>query len=402
MRILVAEDDRATRTRILAFLKEWGHEGIPAENGMEAWGLFQIEQPELLITDWIMPVMDGPELLRKIRKSEGETHRYVYAILLTSRSEKSDVVTGMESGADDFVSKPFYKDELRVRIQAAQRIIELERALAEQNRRLAASNGVLTRANARMKKSLQAAAQIQHSFLPEHPPKSALAEFSWIYEPCDELAGDTLNIVPLDDDHVGIYIIDVNGHGVPAALLSVHLSRYLTRLDGSRSILRRKLDTGGYELTPPTEVAAGLNRNFAFNEKSAQYFTALYGILTLSTREFRYTSAGHPGPLVVSNGHGVLHQARPPAIGFLPDPTFTEETIQCATGDRLYFYTDGIFEISNQIGEEFGSDRLREAAEQTSLKPLAESLQLIREAARDWSDGSPFDDDVSLIGVAIH
>ena len=395
MRILVAEDDRATRLRILSMFKDWGHETEAAADGEEAWALFQEGEFDLVVTDWLMPGMDGLELLRKIRTC-GEGNDYVYAIVLTSRSETRDVVAGIEAGADDFVCKPFDKDELRVRIKAAARIIEVEHALAEQNRRLAAANNVLVEANRRMKESLQAAAKIQQSFLPEYPPESAAAKFAWVYEPCDELAGDTLNIVPLDEDHVGIYIIDVSGHGVPAALLSVHLSRILTRLHGTDALLRRPVSGNGeYELRAPAEVASSLNQRFTYDEETEQYFTVLYGILDLKTLEFRYTSAGHPGPLVVSDGQGSLNKAHPPAVGFLPDGKFTEQTLQCAAGDRLYFYTDGIYEVTNREGEELGQDGVCRILEDASRAPLEESLRTLQNAARAWQD------DLSLIAVEV-
>lgn len=401
MRVLVAEDDRVTRTRLLSFLGEWGHETIAAADGNEAWQIFEEQRPDMVITDWLMPGMDGPALLEKIRGDSGASGKYVYAILLTSRSEKGDVVVGMESGADDFVAKPFDKDELRVRVQAAQRIIELEAALAEQNRQLEAANGVLISANRRMMESLEAAAKIQRSFLPEHPPELPRAEFAWIYEPCDELGGDTLNLVPLDEDRVGVYIMDVSGHGVPAALLSVHLSRYLTRSDEKKSVLRQSSENGGRELTPPADVAAELNRHFEFDDESAQYFTALYGVLDLVANEFRYTSAGHPGPLIVSEGKGRLSPARPPAIGFIPGARFKEDVVKVAPGDRLYFYTDGIFEIRSWEGEEFGQERMLDVLEKARELPLGESLKRVVKVTREWSGGEPFDDDVSLIGVEI-
>jgi sigma-B regulation protein RsbU (phosphoserine phosphatase) len=357
---------------------------------------------DLLISDWQMPGMDGVELLQKIRAREAGGHGYLYAILLTSRSEKSDLVEGMSSGADDFVSKPFDRDELRVRVQAAGRIIELEHALGEQNRRLAIANQILRSANQRMKESLEAAAKIQQSYLPENPPESPHAKFGWIYEPCDELAGDTLNVLPLTEELVGIYIVDVSGHGVPAALLSVHLSRIFTRRSASGSLLRGRGGSGGvHDVTPPAAVVAELNRRFALDGTVEQYFTALYGVLDLRKREFKFTSAGHPGPLVISVGGARRFRACPPAVGFLPDATFSEQTLQCDGGDRLYFYTDGVFEVENGEGEQFGEERLQEVLENAARDSLQKSLEDVRDAARAWCGEAPFVDDVSLIGVEI-
>jgi two-component system, NtrC family, sensor kinase len=127
MKVLIADDEVVSRRLLQNYLQRWGHEVVAAQDGAEAWSLFQAGEFPIVISDWMMPKMDGLELIRQIRAR----HRpgYVYAILLTSRSHKEDLVEGMESGADDFLTKPFDRDELRVRLRAGQRVIELETAL---------------------------------------------------------------------------------------------------------------------------------------------------------------------------------------------------------------------------------------------------------------------------------
>jgi two-component system, NtrC family, sensor kinase len=134
MRVLLAEDDPVSRRLLQSYLEKWGHEVIATETGEEAWRLFQTSDFAMVISDWMMPGMDGLELLRRIRAARKSA--YVYTVLLTARSHKEDLVKGMEAGADDFVSKPFDRDELRVRIRAGERIVQLERDLAAQNRAL--------------------------------------------------------------------------------------------------------------------------------------------------------------------------------------------------------------------------------------------------------------------------
>ncbi len=140
MRILLAEDDRATQLRLAAYVKEWGYHPVAANDGAEAWTLFEKEDFDCVISDWMMPKLNGVELIQKIRRSEREA--YVYVILLTGQTEKHNLVEGMEAGADDFVTKPFDKDELRVRLRAGQRIVALERRLAERNRELSMFSSV--------------------------------------------------------------------------------------------------------------------------------------------------------------------------------------------------------------------------------------------------------------------
>ncbi len=136
MKILIAEDDRATRLRLKSHAISWGYEPVVAANGREGWELFQREAFPLVISDWIMPEMDGLELVRRIRSVPSVGH--VFVILLTSQSETSKLVEGMEAGADDFVAKPFETEELRVRLRAGQRLVELEQRLATSNAELAA------------------------------------------------------------------------------------------------------------------------------------------------------------------------------------------------------------------------------------------------------------------------
>jgi signal transduction histidine kinase len=131
MNVLIAEDDPISRRRLESHLGRWGHEVTAAAGGGEAWRLFEAGSFPLVISDWMMPEIDGPELVRRIRACPRPG--YVYIILLTARSEKEDVVQGMEAGADDFVTKPFDREELRVRLRAGERIIQLEHTLAEQN-----------------------------------------------------------------------------------------------------------------------------------------------------------------------------------------------------------------------------------------------------------------------------
>lgn len=132
MRILIADDDPVSRRVLIGYLQKWEHDVVAAADGEEAWRLFEAEDFPLVISDWMMPGLDGPELIRRIRASDRPG--YAYTILLTGRNQKEDLVEGMDAGADDFVTKPFDRDELRVRLRAGERIVRLERALAEQAR----------------------------------------------------------------------------------------------------------------------------------------------------------------------------------------------------------------------------------------------------------------------------
>ena len=167
---------------------------------------------------------------------------------------------------------------------------------------------------------------------------------------------DILNVFKLDETHLGFYLLDVSGHGVGAALLSVTLSRILSPLPDESSILRKKVKgTDTFLITPPSEVAQKLNKQFLMEDESGQYFTFIYGILDLETSEYRFISAGHPNSILFKNdnSHIAFQDAGLP-VGFLPDIKYQERTMQLQPGDRLYFYSDGIKEAMNPENEQFG------------------------------------------------
>jgi two-component system, cell cycle response regulator len=130
VQILVADDDPISAQILRRLLGQWGYDVLLARDGDEAWQLMQsAEAPRLAILDWEMPGMDGPELCRKLR--ERLETPYIYVILLTARAQRADLIAGMEAGADDYLTKPFDAHELRVRLRAGRRILDLQVALLE-------------------------------------------------------------------------------------------------------------------------------------------------------------------------------------------------------------------------------------------------------------------------------
>jgi len=129
MKILIADDDSTTRRLLQSYLEKWGHEVTAARSGSEALELFEQGGYSFVITDWSMPEMDGLELITRIRSLPRAA--YVYIVLVTARAQAEDVVQGIEAGADDFVAKPFDRDELRARIRAGERIVTSLQEIAD-------------------------------------------------------------------------------------------------------------------------------------------------------------------------------------------------------------------------------------------------------------------------------
>ncbi len=124
MKILVVDDEIASQKTLELFVKKLGHEAIVASDGAEGFEIWKKQSPNLVVTDWNMPVMNGGELIRKIRENEGDD--YTYIVVVTVRDSVSDVVEGLEAGADDYITKPFNKEELNVRLKAGERVLAFQ------------------------------------------------------------------------------------------------------------------------------------------------------------------------------------------------------------------------------------------------------------------------------------
>ena len=394
MRVLIADDDRLQRGLLETLLSGWGYDVTCVDDGMRAWELLQGESRfSVLITDWVMPELDGVALCRKLRSEQRDP--YLPVILISSREGSEDMIQALNSGADAFLTKPFGPDRLLAQIRVAERILKLEERLAEQLRELRI-------ANARLESGLTAAAAVQSSLLPEVSPKIHGVGFEWSYEACERLGGDMFNIFRLDERRVGMYVLDVSGHGPSAALQSVTLSHVLTPFDQQGGILKRiNENSGRYEVTSPAEVARRLNREFPLIERSGQFFTFLYGILDVETSVVRYVKAGHPGPIVVTpDGARCLEKGGGIPIGILPDAEYEEDQVELSSGDSLIFYTDGVFETFNAQREVYGLDRMiRTIAE--SGGGISERLRALQLSLDAFGGGEPRRDDVTFVGLEV-
>jgi len=201
---------------------------------------------------------------------------------------------------------------------------------------------------------------------------------------------------------VGLYVLDVSGHGVASALLSVTLSRLLSPPSDPSSILIRDGDVGDrFEITPPAEVAARLNRLFPFDSATEQFATMVYGILDAATGVFRYVSAGHPGPihLPLSNDPVILESPGSP-IG-LADGSYEERSVCLAAGDRLYLYSDGVPEAMDPAGKQFGDARVLEAVFQARSESLRDGVAALAGQIARWQGTENPQDDISILGVEV-
>jgi sigma-B regulation protein RsbU (phosphoserine phosphatase) len=209
-----------------------------------------------------------------------------------------------------------------------------------------------------------------------------------------------LGVVPLDETHVGLYILDVNGSGVPSSLLATHVSRCLGSAVDPASIL---VDHESGSLVEPEDVARKLNEQFSGNPEVNQYFTITYGILNRETFEFRYTCAGHPPSLLQSGGGapGQLEGFGLP-IGVSADSDdFHQETVVLKGGDRLFLYSNGLVNTPNAGDELFGRNRLMKVIEDQQRMPIHDLPGKVLSEVRDFGNHAELSDDVTLLAIEI-
>jgi PAS domain S-box-containing protein len=253
----------------------------------------------------------------------------------------------------------------------------------------------LRKAKDALELDLRLAARVQQALLP--PPEVALGGFriARAFHPCTDLAGDGVGIVSLPDGALALYLLDVSGHGVGAALLSFTLNHLFSATVGGALILA---DTAaGVRIVQPAGVAERLNQQFPM-DRTRQYFTLIYGVLA-ATGRFRYVVAGHPSPVhVPAAGPPAPVPGRGIPIGMIEGAQYEDESLLLEPGDRLYFYTDGVIEALNAHEEDFGQVRLLSEIARLRHRDLREGLDLIADAVRDWCGGD-LRDDVTLLGV---
>lgn len=335
--------------------------------------------PTVILQDLVMPAIDGLTLVDRYRANP--QLREVPTIVLSSQEEPLVKAEAFARGANDYLVKLPDRIELLARIRHHSKgyIHLLERneafaALAESQRALAAE--------------LAEAAEYVRSLLPA--PMSGPLAVRWDFESCSSVGGDSFGYHWIDDDHFAAYLLDVCGHGVGAALLSVSAMNTLS----GRTL--RNVD-----FRDPDTVLARLNEVFAMERHNNMYFTIWYGVYHRGTRKLRYATAGHPPSLLyTASGDGEAERLITPAlpIGFVPDVDYTVAETHIPAGSRLYLLSDGVYEVQLPNGEEMRFDDFVPLLQ--SPPPAGpEGLRGIRAAVAALQGRERFDDDFSLVEI---
>ncbi len=337
-------------------LGNWGFEVLQAESGEAALDICARTAPDVVVSDWMMPGMDGLELCRRFRDMPG--NGYGYFILLTSKSEKEAVARGLYAGADDFLTKPVHADELRARINAGARVVSMERELSEKNRMISDTLAKLQSVYDAIDADLRQARRIQEALVPHRVARFGTSRMSLLLKPCGHVGGDLVGMFSPDADHLGAYSIDVSGHGITSALVTARVAGYLSSAFPDQNLA---LDRGqdGYGLRAPEDLAQLLNDRLAPDPGFSEYLTMLYFNANLKTGQVRMVQAGHPPPLLLrAGGEVTFFGTGGLPVGLIEQARYDGQDLLLQPGDRLLLYSDGFTEAVLKDGTMLGEEGL--------------------------------------------
>jgi sigma-B regulation protein RsbU (phosphoserine phosphatase) len=390
-RILIADDTPVNLKVLSAILTAAGHTPLHATNGQATLDLARREGPDLILLDIMMPGKDGYAVCAELKADPALAD--IPVIFLSALQQTADKVRGLELGAADYVAKPFDRAEVLARINTQLRLRQLTRSLLQ-------ANAALQERQSRLEEDLRAAADIQRALLPKEGLSLPGVSLAWHFAPCEAVGGDLFGALVLDDRSLGFYILDVSGHGVPSAMLTVSAAQSLT--PGGGIVCRREPDSLLARAVPPAEVLSALDREYPF-ERFERYFTISYLVLELEGGTLRYSSAAHPPPLLL-HPDGTLREMTEggPILGAGLGPALFEEgQRQLHGGERVFLYTDGIPEFEDPGGRLFGRDSFCRVLRETASLSLAAACEQVAAALREFGGTRAPQDDVSLLAFEL-
>jgi phosphoserine phosphatase RsbU/P len=384
IKIIVAEDNPIQREYLCLMIKKLGYNPIPAEDGAEALRLLHSSHAQIIISDFEMPNLNGIELTREVRKLALD--HYVHIIMITGLNDDDFWREAMEAGADDFLNKASSPAMLKARIRAATRLIQHAMALAEQTR-------ALKETHEQINQDLLAAANAQRQLLPDLSNDFLGFRMASAFVPSSFVSGDMFGCFPVDNKTLGIYTIDVSGHGVHASLLSVAIGHLITP-----EFFRTKAFAKD-GAPDPAALVTDLNQRFSGADND-DYFTMFVGVIDTESGVLTYCQAGAPSPFYIdqsgqsqSIGNGGF------PVGMLPGVSFENASHTVDIGGTLVLCSDAALEAENNANEAFGPARLQDIVATTPQTGLTKLPDRIIMALSAWSNAKVLEDDLTIVAL---
>ncbi|MFN5745055.1 MAG: SpoIIE family protein phosphatase [Methylococcaceae bacterium] len=345
----------------------------------EALTLANRLQPTVILQDLVMPDIDGLTLVKAFRANTATAN--VPLIVLSSKEEPKTKAEAFALGANDYLVKLPDPVELsaRIRYHSGAYI-----ALLQRNEAFAA----LERSQQMLAEELSEAADYVRSLLPE-PLTGPGLKTAWLFKPCSSLGGDAFGYFDIDHDHFAIFLLDVCNHGVGSALLSVSAMNALMG--------RTLVDV---DFREPAKVLTSLNNVFLMEKHNNLYFTMWYGVLNKSSRVLRYSSGGHPPAVLLADGGTTLLRCRAMPVGTMADNVFEEGSVVVPPAARLYVFSDGIYEVHDDQGEELAFEAFVAILAQPE-KAVGKKVDELLAQMCAIQGHADFSDDVSMLELRL-
>lgn len=392
--VLVVDDSALQRTLLATMLRRQGYLVTEAANGLDALRRADTQSFDLVISDWMMPEMDGLSLCRALR-TKG-SNAYLYFILLTAKHEKDEIARGLDAGADDFLIKPVDGTELSARMRAGARLVALNREIAHQ-RNLA--NDALTElqtAYEAIDHDLRQAKDFQQSLIPKRDVLMGPARICLGLEASGHVGGDLVGFFPINETELGLYALDVSGHGVSAALMTARLAGLLSAQSVDQNLAMTREKSGRLVSRDLGGVLLDMNALMLGEIETDHYATLLLAVLNLQSGAMQMAQAGYPPAIVHRKGGRIQplgHGGMP--IGLIQDAEYQSFGVQMRPGDRLLVVSDGITETADPDGKPFEARGLSRWLRENAELPTQSVLSQLYSDVRAYSGKSRLDDDVS-------
>jgi len=373
-KILVAEDHPMSRRMLEAFLCT-KYSVVTAASGREAVDVARKERPDIVLLDVEMPDMDGFEALEILKRKVID--EAVPVIFLTARSDSESKERGLEAGAVDYITKPYDKQELSIKVKNHLALYAARKEIDERNKIMA--------------REMETASQLQNFLLPQEHPKIKGLDFSFLYRPFSATGGDFYDFVELSDARFGFVQVDVSGHGVASAMIG--------------AMFKMAFQSFALVKPSPAELLALINDEMFSVLPDSDFLTVFYGIIDTKSLQLTFTNAGHPRPLLLRGASGSIEELSIGGmlIGALPGAEYEEGIVQLMDQDRLLMFTDGVTEtfVKDCLDEAYGEGRLKELFRRNGNLDPDEILSSIVEDLERYRGTSSFDDDITLLLLSV-